>query len=133
MTPEASSQCCRNPRSNVDCWAIPIPNNDPFYSRRGERCMDFTRSTTCSNGGVREQVNAITAFIDGSQIYGSDPQRTRQLRAFQGGRLATNPSLNGFLPSGNQLNVQVQGLFVAGDDRINVMPGLAVTHNGNYY
>jgi len=131
LTPEANSQCCSNPRSNVDCWSITIPGNDPFYSRLStpQRCMDFTRSTTCSNGGVREQVNSLTSYIDGSQIYGSDPQRTQALRSFQGGRLATNPSLTGFLPSGTQRNVQVQGLFVAGDDRINVMPGLAVIHN----
>lgn len=131
MTPEASSSCCQNAQSNVDCWSITIPGNDPFYSRRSvpQRCMDFTRSTTCSSRGSREQINTNTAFIDGSQIYGSDPQRTRSLRAFQNGLLATNPSLNGFLPTGQQRGVQVQGGFVAGDDRINEMPGLAVMHN----
>ncbi|ODN03143.1 Chorion peroxidase [Orchesella cincta] len=132
MTPEANSQCCSNPRSNVDCWSIPIPTNDVFYSRLRsgpQRCMDFTRSTTCNQGGIRQQVNTNTAYIDCSQIYGSDPTRTRALRSFRGGQLVTNPSFNGFLPSGSQVGLQVQGLFAAGDDRINEMPGLAVMHN----
>lgn len=44
--------------------------------------------------------------------------------------LRTNPSFRGFLPTGSGIGVQgVQGDFVAGDDRINEMPGLAVMHN----
>ncbi|CAL8129544.1 unnamed protein product [Orchesella dallaii] len=131
LTPEANSQCCSNPNSNVDCWSIPISTNDAFYARRSvpQRCMDFTRSTTCSQGGVRQQTNANTAYLDLSQVYGSDLQRTRTLRSMNRGLLVTNPSLTGFLPTGAQVGLQVQGTFVAGDDRINEMPGLAVMHN----
>lgn len=44
--------------------------------------------------------------------------------------LKTNPSFRGFLPTGTQVGVQVQGDFAAGDDRLNENPTLAVMHNG---
>ena len=72
------STCERKP----PCFPIAVPDND---SRISGECMHFTRSSAvCGSGapsllvgqggeGVRrEQVNAITSFIDGSQIYGSD-------------------------------------------------------------
>lgn len=46
------------------------------------------------------------------------------------GMLRANTNLRGFLPTSNSLGIQVQGDFVAGDDRINEMPALAVMHNG---
>ncbi len=44
--------------------------------------------------------------------------------------LRTNPNLRGFLPFATSLGIQSQGDFVAGDDRINENPALAVMHNG---
>jgi len=35
--------------------------------------------------GIREQFNILTAFLDASQVYGSEPERAEQLRAFNGG------------------------------------------------
>ena len=37
----------------------------------------------------RQQVNIISAFIDGNMIYGSDQERSDHLREFSGGRLRT--------------------------------------------
>ena len=37
----------------------------------------------------RQQVNIITAFIDGNMIYGSDKERSRNLREMKNGRLRT--------------------------------------------
>lgn len=39
------------------------------------------------NLGHREQLNQVTAFVDGSSTYGSDVCEMRKLRAFVGGRL----------------------------------------------
>ena len=62
-----------------------------FYSNFGQRCMEFVRSmpaprTSC-NFGPREQVNQITAWIDGSNVYGSEDEEARKLRLLAGGRL----------------------------------------------
>lgn len=37
--------CCEAQRDDVDCWNINIFANDTFYSRHGQTCMEFTRST----------------------------------------------------------------------------------------
>jgi len=134
-TPQTNRMCCTTQQSDPDCWPISIPNNDPFYTRvsRPQTCMDFTRSTAFCfpTTGVREQMNSNTAFIDGSQIYGSTTTRFQQLRTFGGGLLKTNGQLNGFLPTTAAVNPQLTntGTFIAGDDRINEMPALAVMHN----
>jgi len=63
-------------------------------------------------------------------IYSPSQQRANNLRTFSGGMLRTNPTFAGFLPTGSSIGVTgVQGDFVAGDDRINEMPSLAVLHN----
>ena len=42
--------------------------------------------------GVREQVNTDTAYIDASQVYGSDDARAHELRRLDGsGKLKTSP------------------------------------------
>ena len=53
--------------------------------------MEFVRSapapTDACNFGPREQVNQITAFIDGSNVYGSEKPEARKLRLMASGRL----------------------------------------------
>jgi peroxidase len=53
--------------------------------------MEFVRSTpaprTDCNFGPREQVNQVTAWIDGSNVYGSDLAEAKKLRLLKGGRL----------------------------------------------
>jgi peroxidase len=53
--------------------------------------MEFVRSipaprTDC-NFGPREQVNQVTAWIDGSNVYASDRAEAKRLRLLRGGRL----------------------------------------------
>ena len=59
--------------------------------RFGQRCMEFVRSMPAPrsgcNFGPREQVNQITAWLDGSNVYGSDEEEALKLRLLGGGRL----------------------------------------------
>ena len=94
--------------------------------------MAFTRSDAiCTESGQREQFNIITAFIDGSTIYGSDDRRADGLRLKSKGFLRTH-SRGPTLPA----NKQTGGIdpigskaFVAGDIRATEQPGLASLHS----
>lgn len=69
------------------CFPILVPPDDP---RIKHRCIGFSRSSaTCGSGSTsillgkpryREQLNQITAFIDASNVYGSDDFENSQLR-----------------------------------------------------
>lgn len=47
LAPEGDKHCCTKDLGDKDCWTIPIPRDDPFYSKlkKPQSCMDFTRST----------------------------------------------------------------------------------------
>ncbi len=47
--------------------------------------MEFGRSERfCAEyGGVREQFNGITSFVDASNVYGSDLARSGMIRKFE--------------------------------------------------
>ena len=97
--------------------------------------MGFSRSVfdpATGLSGPRQQVNAITSYLDGSMIYGSDPSRAAALRTFTGGHLLSQST-----PVGELLPFNTQGLnmgalpgtdptlvFLAGDGRANEQPGL---------
>ena len=49
---------------------------------------DFTLQTSAPN--PRQQVTQISAYLDGSMVYGSDPARANALRTFQRGQLKTS-------------------------------------------
>lgn len=96
---------------------IKIPTGDAFFdpTSTGTQTMSFSRSLFDSSTGstsARQQINAITAWIDGSMIYGSDSATAASLRSFSGGKLKTS--------SGNLLPVDsASGFFMAGDVRAN--------------
>ena len=101
---------------------IPIVDaNDPF----GQTPIAFTRSNFVTNGD-REQINDVTSWIDGSQIYGSDLDRSRKLRTNNGFGAKLLTSANNLLPYNtmglsNQNNgpLPATQLFAAGDIRAN--------------
>ncbi|XP_033760998.1 peroxidase-like [Pecten maximus] len=139
---EATIGCCsitdalvRNKR--MQCKIIEIdPLTDPAFSHT---CMAFRRSipTRTTRGGslcepnVREQVNDITSYVDGSMVYGSTEEVAHQLRTFEDGKLlvADNDLLPENDPSGCILNdPDNTHCFLAGDIRSNENPNLMVIH-----
>lgn len=101
---------------------IPIPANDPTFDPggTGTETMPFNRSE--GSGSPRQQTNAITAFIDASNVYGSDTATANSLRTFSDGRMKTTSSVNGdLLPMDG-------GTFIAGDVRAAEQSGLTAMH-----
>lgn len=69
---------------------IKIPAGDHLFDpdASGDAIIPLQRSGfVIDEYGVRQQVDNITAFIDASQVYGSDAETQAQLRSFEGGQL----------------------------------------------
>lgn len=116
---------------------IAVPTGDPSFdpTSTGTATISLNRSiSTTGATGAREQINEITSFIDGSNVYGSDDARAEGLRDLTSrGLLRTS--------AGNMLPFNTTGLanengpgliaseaFVAGDVRANEQIGLTSTH-----
>lgn len=141
---------CERTCVNVEpCYSIPF-----IDAHMVEHCIEFKRSAEyCGTGYTsivfgklikREQINMITSFIDGSQIYGNNVELAEYLRD-------KNSLDNGFLnatidPFTNQTYLPLNNLhstmdcqpepkyysdecFLAGDHRANEQLGLLVFHN----
>ncbi len=119
---------------------IKVPTGDPFFdpASEGGRVIEFNRAifdpaTGFSLDNPREQQNELTAWIDGSMVYGSSEERAHALRAHEKGLLKTSPGdLLPFnvdnLPNANGPAPDPTKLFIAGDVRANEQPGLATMH-----
>ncbi|HEY2801053.1 MAG TPA: peroxidase family protein [Chthoniobacterales bacterium] len=103
---------------------VPVPAGDPWFdpNNTGTQVIGLDRSAYQIVSGIRQQVNAITSFLDGSQVYGSDPARMMELRTLDGtGRMKTSTgnflpyNVNGF-PNAPDNS---PGYFLAGDVRAN--------------
>lgn len=112
---------------------VPVPLGDPYFDPggTGTQVLPLDRSFHRMRRGVRQQVNDITAYIDASNVYGSDAERARALRTMDGtGRLRTS--------EGELLPFNEEGLpnapdaseryFLAGDFRANEQVGLTAMH-----
>lgn len=130
------------------CFPIMVAPDDP---RIKHRCIGFSRSSaTCGSGSTsillgkphyREQLNQITAFIDASNVYGSDEFENSQLREtlHDEGKMRTGmptPANKPLLPFNIRGQVDCQAdpsqdfvpCFKAGDHRSNENLGLLTMH-----
>lgn len=125
-------------------FSIPVPTGDPDLDPDGTGTQfipvlrsRFDPATGTDPSNPRQQINQITSFLDGSNVYGSDDVRAEALRLGEGGLLKTGE--NGLLP----FNFEVDGeflhnaappplaqdeYFLAGDIRANEQPGLTSLH-----
>lgn len=81
--------CCDAVVSHPECFPVKISKEDPYYSFRNITCMNFVRSAPAPNCclGPREQMNQVSAFIDGSVVYGSNLNFAKSLRTLKDGFL----------------------------------------------
>ncbi|KAM4845078.1 myeloperoxidase [Thomomys bottae] len=134
------TSCLRQP----PCFPLKIPPNDPRIKNQQD-CIPFFRSCpacTGSNITIRNQINALTAFVDASGVYGSEDPVAMKLRNLtnQLGLLAVNTR---FQDNGRAL-MPFDSLhddpclltnrsaripcFLAGDTRSSEMPELTSMH-----
>ncbi|NXC35844.1 PERM Myeloperoxidase, partial [Campylorhamphus procurvoides] len=125
------------------CFPIKFPPDDP-RPVSSDTCMPFVQSASACNAGTftREQLNAVTSFIDASTVYGSDGALARSLRNLTSplGLMATNQEFSDagleLLPFENvtksvcvltnrSANIPC---FKAGDKRVTENLGLSAMH-----
>lgn len=138
------------PSPTSDPFLIPVTDSaDPLFNPSFPflpfRRNDPAPGTGAGTGVPREQVNKITTYIDGSNVYGSDQLRADFLRTFDGGKLKTTLAANGetLLPFNRATNpfpnanppvtpgsspADPEALFLAGDVRANEQIGLTAVH-----
>jgi hypothetical protein len=127
--------------AQAEAFHIAVPTGDQWFdpAATGSKQIFMFRSAfdpATGTTNARQQVNSVTSFIDGSQIYGVNAARAAWLREGAGGRLKVRQTEDGVmlpLNDGSQANDDPLGnpptsLVVAGDVRANEQPGLTTLH-----
>ena len=143
LSPELEADCEHCEFTEI-CRPIHVPEEDPVFGvgtlQNGD-CLRFARSLpACSQDppgtySPQEQLNGITAFIDASNVYGSNSIIGNAVRAFEDGLLKEgDPALlrqKPALPIDEDDIVAClnrQNCFLAGDVRANEQIALTITH-----
>ncbi len=106
---------------------IEVALGDPHFTLGLDMTLHRSAYDPATSTGTtpREQVNAITAWMDGSQIYGSDAATAAELRLFTDGMMRM--TTDGLLVNDPD-NENGATQFLSGDERINEQPGLSAMH-----
>ncbi|OQR70374.1 peroxidasin-like [Tropilaelaps mercedesae] len=134
--------CSEDRRYGPECFSFELPQNDAFFGAYGQTCHNMPRSAPCSTCqlGYREQQDALTSYIDASQLYGSSDDDNKRLRAMVKGLLkyqARDVVVNNrqmlprsFHTEEDRCSIPSAGKFCfrAGDERVNEHPGLTAMH-----
>ncbi|MFK8182534.1 MAG: peroxidase family protein [Phormidesmis sp.] len=115
---------------------IPVPENDPALTPGNVISLQetaFEAETGTDPSNPRLLPNEITAWVDGSNVYGSSEERLDELRAFEGGRLRISegnllPIEGAEGPENDNPGEPERELFVAGDVRANENSVLTSIH-----
>lgn len=115
---------------------IAVPDDDPILTPGNVISLQetaFIEGTGTSASNPRLLPNEITAWIDGSNVYGSDEERLAELRSFENGRLLISDG--NLLPISEAEGIENDNpgepdrpLFFAGDVRANENAVLASVH-----
>lgn len=132
--------------SRDEFMGVRVPVGDPDFDpdSTGAAMLPMMRSASAHDAsGLRRFGNEITAFVDGSNVYGSDAGRAAWLRSFEGGRLRTSAGelppfntqtgefgapIDSLAPVMEGLRHPGQRLLVCGDVRANENSLLASLH-----
>uniref|UniRef100_A0A8C2UQL3 Thyroid peroxidase n=1 Tax=Chinchilla lanigera TaxID=34839 RepID=A0A8C2UQL3_CHILA len=156
LTPQSSSADCQLACENRSpCFPIQLPADTPpvpqclSFSRSAAACGSGLRSALLANlsaAAARQQMNALTSFLDASTVYGSSAAAERDLRDWTAGpgRLRVNArhrdAGRAFLPfaplrtpaacapAPGAPRLTRMPCFLAGDGRASEVPGLAALH-----
>ncbi|XP_042365182.1 eosinophil peroxidase isoform X1 [Plectropomus leopardus] len=151
--------CDESCEKTEPCIPIAIPPNDPRLPTGPDSCIPAFRSAPVCGTGFsaynfggdpkkREQINALTAFLDLGQVYGSEEMLARDLRDLEndGGLLRVNKQFNdngrSLLPFHplqvnmcatrrrvtNDTNAREVPCFIAGDVRVDENIALTSIH-----
>lgn len=112
---------------------IAVPRGDPAFDPQGTGQVSIAFNRSRHDGGEqrgqpRQQINEISAWIDASQVYGSNPERALALRRLDGsGKLRS--SAGALLPTTlHASDPEGDYAFHAGDLRVNEQVGLIALH-----
>ncbi|XP_075850553.1 lactoperoxidase [Microcebus murinus] len=142
----SKAQCEEYCIQGGNCFPIMFPRNDPKVRTQGT-CMPFFRAgfvcpTAPYQSLAREQINALTSFLDAGFVYGSEPSLASRLRNLSSplGLMAVNQEVSDhglpYLPFANKkpspcefINTTARvPCFLAGDSRASEHSLLAISH-----
>src|SRR5262245_4079380 len=76
------------PTRTTEYVPIPLPSTEKVFTEEIPFLRsDFQMTSDGRGNKVRQQLNMITSFIDGSNVYGSDTKRAAWLRTMRNGKM----------------------------------------------